>query len=284
MHPEILQFNFFGLLTKPITIHTYGAFIGFGFLCAMLLAKRQAQREGENPEHFIDIAFFLLFWGLIGSRLLFMLTQFHEYIENPIQIVMFWRGGLVFYGGFITATLYLTWNCHRHKRNFFKVADIFIPYLALAHAFGRLGCLSAGCCFGKATHQAWGIIFPAESMVHSAQVESGLILFNSPSLPVHPTQLYEAGIELLFFILLVFLRNNKRFHGQIFLLWLILYPIARSFIEMFRGDKIRGVYILSTSQYISIGVAITAIVLYLGLRQKKFQTSPMQPLQHSHPS
>ena len=270
MHPVIFQTDFFGLLDEPWTLHAYGLLIAFGFMSAMLLAKRQAEREGEDPEQVIDLAFYLLLAGLIGARAVFILTQLDKYLQDPLQIFMFWKGGLVFYGGFIGAAVYLVYYSRRYKINFFKFADLLVPFLAMAHAFGRLGCLCAGCCFGKVTDLPWGITFPMGSMTHQAHQSSGMVSIADLPLPVHPTQLYEAGAELIMFFILISLRPKKRFHGQILLIWLAAYPVIRSVIELFRGDKIRGVHgFLSTSQIISIVVAGVAVGLYFHLRKKR---------------
>jgi phosphatidylglycerol:prolipoprotein diacylglycerol transferase len=190
-----------------------------------------------------------------------------EYLRNPIEIVMFWRGGLVWYGGFIGAALYMYYYCRKYSLPYFKLVDIFIPYMSMAHAFGRLGCLAAGCCFGRPTTLPWGIVFPPESMAHQGQQSMGLVGISDAALAVHPTQLYEAGAEFLMFWLLLSMRPKKRFHGQLFLVWLGCYPVIRSIIELFRGDKERGVYILSTSQYISILVAGVALGLFFHFRR-----------------
>src|SRR4051812_47938786 len=160
MYPVLHDFDLFGLLKDPWSLHTYGVLIAMGFLAAMNLAKRQAEREGEDPDRIVDLAFYVLLAGLVGSRIVFIFTKLDQYTKDPIEIVMFWRGGLVWYGGFIAATGYVWVYCRKHRLNFFKYADLCIPYVALAHAFGRLGCLSAGCCFGKPTDMPWAIVFP----------------------------------------------------------------------------------------------------------------------------
>lgn len=277
MHPEVFRTDFFGLLSQPLVLHAYGLFIALGFMSAMLLAKRQANREGEDGDIVVDMAFWLLLWGLVGARVIFILTQMDRYLEDPTQVLYFWRGGLVFYGGFIGAAICLIYYTRRHRLPFFKFADLFVPFLAMAHAFGRLGCLCAGCCFGKPTEMPWGIVFPLRSMPHQAHQEVGHVTFDQLPLPVHPTQLYEAGAELLMFFFLLSLRPKKRFHGQILLVWLFVYPVIRSIIEMYRGDKIRGVYFLglSTSQYISIAVALSAAIIYFFLRRKRVSAVPV---------
>ncbi|MEM6531288.1 MAG: prolipoprotein diacylglyceryl transferase [Myxococcota bacterium] len=265
MHPVL--FEIFGF-----PIHVYGVLIASGFLLAMNLSRRQAEREGEDPEQVADLAFLALVAGLIGARIVFIFTKLDEYIQDPIEIVMFWKGGLVFYGGFIGAAVFVAYYCNKHRIDFFKTADILIPYLAMAHAFGRLGCVAAGCCFGMPTDLPWGIVFPITSMTHAQQASDGLVAAHEAPLPVHPTQLYEAGSELMLFAALLLMRTRKRFHGQLFLIWLTAYSVIRSVIETMRGDTVRGLYYgLSTSQWISLGVAITAVTLFVALRRRRVE-------------
>lgn len=277
MHPYIFQTTLFGLLHEPVSLHAYGLLIATGFLLAMTLTKRQAAREGEDPERMVDLTFYLLLSGLIGARVVFIFTQLSSFLADPLDIFMFWRGGLVWYGGFLGAVAYLLYQSRASKIPFLKTVDILIPYMALAHGFGRLGCLFAGCCFGRPAELPWSIVFPAHSMAQSAQYAAHQVGAMAPSLPVHPTQLYEAGAEFAMFAFLVVMRQRKRFHGQLFLLWVSLYPIIRSIIEMYRGDKDRGVYILSTSQYISIGVGLMALVLFFVLRSLRGSTLNNRP-------
>ncbi len=272
MHPVIFQTDLFGLLSEPFSLHTYGLLIASGFLLAMTLAARVAKREGEDSDRIVDLAFYVLLAGLIGSRIVFIFTKLDDYLRNPIEILMFWRGGLVWYGGFIGAALLMAYYTRRYRLSFFKFADILIPFMAMAHGFGRLGCVAAGCCFGRPTDLPWGIVFPVSSMAQQAQQNEGMVGVSDLPLPVHPTQLYEAGFEFAMFWLLTLMRPTKRFHGQLFLTWLALYPIARMIIETFRGDKERGIYgVMSTSQWLSIGVAAAAVGLFVYLRRRRGQ-------------
>lgn len=262
MYPVIFQTKLFGLLSSPWQIHTYGVLIAAGFLLAMLLAARQAKREGEDPERIVDLGFYVLLAGFVGGRLLFIVTKLPLYWESPARVLRFWLGGYVWYGGFIAAALYVLYYCRKHRMPFAKYADIMVPYMALAHGVGRLGCLAAGCCYGAPTTMPWGIHFPLGSLVHQAQQSAGLVGFGEAPLPVHPTQIYESAAELLLFALLVWLRPRKRYDGQLLVTWLIVYAVLRAGIELFRGDVERGVYVLSTSQYVSIGMLTVALLLH----------------------
>lgn len=268
MGNDLWQTTLFGLLPFPWTIHTYGLLIAIGFLLGVQLAKDQAIREGLDGEEIVDTTFYLLLWGLVGGRLVFMATVYQSFIDDPWEILRLWRGGLVWYGGFFGAVGYLWRQAHVRRLPFFQLVDLFIIPTALAHAYGRLGCLAAGCCHGAPTSMPWGIIFPPHSFAQAEQAAQRLVAPLASSLPVHPTQLYEATAEFALFAWLVWARPRKRYHGQLFLLWLSVYPVVRTIIEIFRGDKERGVWVLSTSQYLSIGVGMAAIALFVALRRK----------------
>ena len=269
MHDVLFQVSLFGLLKDPWSIHCYGLLVAIGFLLAISLAWRHGRDEGEDPDRVVDLCYSILLAGLLGARLVFIATMARSYLDHPLEIFKIWRGGLVWYGGFLGAVGCAWWYCRRHRLGFFKSVDLLIAPMALAHSFGRLGCLTAGCCFGHPTDLPWGIRFPAGSLPQAAQLGEHLIRAGQRSLPVHPTQLYEAAAELALFFLLVAMRPFKRFHGQLFLTWLGLYPLLRSAIEMMRGDKERGVWgLLSTSQYISIAVGLAALALGLWFHRR----------------
>src|SRR5690606_24679659 len=123
MYPVLFQTDFFGLLSEPVSLHVYGLMIATGFLIAMQLASRQAGREGEDPDRINDLSFFVLLWGLVGARAVFILTKFDDYVRSPLDVLMFWKGGLVWYGGFIGAAVYLIHYTRKNKISFFKLVD-----------------------------------------------------------------------------------------------------------------------------------------------------------------
>lgn len=277
MLPELFRIPAFGPLKEPLALHTYGVLIAAGFVLVTQMLTREARRMGEpDPDRYADLAFYLLLVGLVGSRILFIIVNWADYKHNVAEIFMFWRGGLVFYGGFLLALAYAVWWAKRHHESFFKIADLYIPMVAFNHAWGRLGCLSAGCCYGRPTTSPLGIQFPVESAVQLTQHAQGLIGFADRPLPVHPTQIYEAAGEMCLFVFLVWFRNRKRFHGQLLLIWLAIYPVLRSTIEIFRGDTERGFVVkglLSTSQFISIFVVLLALALMLARLKQRPQPS-----------
>jgi phosphatidylglycerol:prolipoprotein diacylglycerol transferase len=248
MHPilfEIPKIDLGSWTIGPIPIRMYGLMIGIGFLLGIYLASRRAKKEGLNPDLILDMGVYLLLAAIIGSRLLHVLTNLQDFSRNPFDAFAIWKGGLVFYGGVLAAVPVGIWYVKKHNLPVWQTADIIAPYAALGHAFGRLGCFFAGCCYGA----------PCSGPV--------CITFSDPQslapqgVPLFPSQLMESGGEFLVFGLLLFLRRYKKFDGQLFWLYLLFYAVLRFALEFFRGDVDRGVYfggLISTSQIIAIGM------------------------------
>jgi phosphatidylglycerol---prolipoprotein diacylglyceryl transferase len=127
-----------------ITIHTYGVMLALGFLLGILLALREARRTGLDPNLILDLSFYFLVAGLLGSRLFYVAGHWEDFRDNPAEIVMFWKGGLVFFGGLIFAFAVGVWYMRKNRLDFSRIADILAPSVALGQTFGRLGCFSAG--------------------------------------------------------------------------------------------------------------------------------------------
>jgi phosphatidylglycerol:prolipoprotein diacylglycerol transferase len=242
----------------PVTLYTYGLMMALAMLTAAYYVQRRAGIEGEDPEKALDLAFYCLIAALVGSRALYIIVEYKQYIADPLAIFKIWEGGLVFYGGFIAAALTGFWFVNKHKIKPWKMADIAAPALALGHGIGRLGCLFAGCCYGKPTDSWLGITF------------TNPLALAPKGIPLYPTQIFSSLNELTIFVILILVRPYKKFDGQLFLMWMGLYATGRFIIEFYRGDR-RGVSVgeLSTSQGIAIAVAVTAAVVLFALLSKK---------------
>ncbi len=244
MHPVLFKLG-------PLTIHTYGFFVAMGFVAGILLAKNEAKRLGEDQEKIMDLFFYILIAAIVGSRLFYVAINFKMFLSDPLEIFKIWNGGLVFYGGFIAALIIGLIYLKKNKMPLWKTADIAAPSLALGQFFGRLGCFSAGCCYGKACDLPWAVTFAHPDTLAPTGI------------PLHPTQLYHSLSNLTIFIILFFFRSRKKFDGQLFWLYMFLYGITRSFIEIFRGDFRGEVFfgIFSVSQVIGSITAIIAVVM-----------------------
>jgi len=244
----------------PLTIHTYGFLIAIGFLVALALAAREAKRKDLPNESIIDVGFYALLSGMIGARLFFIATNWQHYSEHPADMVKIWEGGLVFYGGLLFALPTVIWFAKKKGLPLLQTADIWAPSIAIGHAIGRLGCFCAGCCYGKPVEGLpWAVTF--------TDPDSLAII----GTPLHPTQLYESGAELLNFLILITLRRHQTFKGQLFLIYILNYSIIRSVVEIFRGDEVRGFLFpgFSYSQAISVAMFVTAVVFLFILKKRK---------------
>lgn len=262
MHPILFEIG-------PLTIHTYGAFIAVAFLAAIWLAQRQAVRVGVNKNIIMDVGFYVLLAAIIGSRLLFILYEYEYYLEHPMKIFRVWEGGLVFYGGLFAALTTAVIYVRIKKESILQVFDIFAPSIALGQSVGRIGCFSAGCCFGEQTTVPWAVTF-TDTL--------SLIPKHLLGVPIHPTQLYESCGAFLIFIFLFFFQKRQTFRGQIFFLYTTLYGVLRFITEYFRARETQGIILerFSFSQSVSVALFIGSLVMLMYLH-KKGQREPAAP-------
>jgi phosphatidylglycerol:prolipoprotein diacylglycerol transferase len=258
MYPNLLTLGTF-------TVHTYGVCIALGALLGILLISREATKQGYNQQQILDLAFYGLISAIIGSRVFYIVLNVDYYLKNPLEMVMIWRGGLVFYGGFIFAFVTCFFYLKKQHLPFLRTCDILAPGLALGEAFGRIGCFFAGCCYGTATNLPWAVIFNHPQSL----AKTGI--------PLHPTQLYASSKALAVFAILMIFRRFKKSDGQVIWLYSLLYALGRLFIEPFRGDE-RGLMIFGTltlTQTIALIFVPLALfmVVYLGRRKPSSSNS-----------
>ncbi len=231
-------------------LYSYGLCIALGVLLSIFLMKRCALKEGfPSPGEVFDMAFVVLVWGFLGARIFYVIQNFSYYVAEPLKIFAVWEGGLIFYGGAISAFLGLGLTVRKKKWPFWKTLDFLVPYGALTHAFGRIGCFLNGCCFGKACEWPWAVRFP--ELTHA----------------VHPTQLYEALYDLVLFAFLIQRRKRIRFEGEISLLYFLLYGMGRYMIEFVREPSWKWLG-LTSNQWLSIAIIVIAFTLFQSRRRK----------------
>jgi phosphatidylglycerol:prolipoprotein diacylglycerol transferase len=250
MHPILYSFD-------GITIYTYGFFVSMGFLIGFVLFLIDLNKRGISVDAGIDFAFWILLSSIVGSRLVYVAVNAGYYIKYPLKILMIWEGGLVWYGAFLGALGAALVYFRKKKLDGWTWADIAAPYVALGQGIGRIGCLMAGCCYGKPTDLCWGITFTRSELAPNG-------------IPLHPTQVYEMVLDLGIFLVLYLRRNRVAFRGEQILSYVFLYGMARAVVEVFRGDP-RGAWLagsISTSQIISIVAVVVAIILYCLIRKK----------------
>lgn len=212
----------------PLSVHWYGILVAVGFLAGLWTASRRAARSGLPGEAIADLGFWLLVGAIVGARALYVATFWRDqFADKPIWEIFRLRSGFVFYGGLIGASVAGTLCTRGKKLPFWKVADVLTPSIALGHAFGRLGCLMTGCCYGRKCDWPWAIRFPEGHDTHPLGLAAT---------PVHPTQIYEALLNLGLYAGLAWLYRRKKFDGQVFAAYLVSYAVVRSLVEFFRGD------------------------------------------------
>jgi phosphatidylglycerol:prolipoprotein diacylglycerol transferase len=247
-----------------LTVHWYGILVAMGFLAGLWTASRRAKLVGISAEQVYDLGPWLIVGGILGGRVLYVMSYWKEdFAANPFpEIFMVQHGGLVFYGGLIgaiiTGMVYLRWK----KIPVWSMADVLAPSICLGSAFGRIGCLLNGCCYGRACSYPWAIHFP--------------VTHETGGMPVHPTEIYDSVLNFAFYCFLAWLFRRKKFDGQIFATFLVGYAILRSFVEYFRGDYpvhyLGG--IATPAQLISMGIVAVGLVLLFVLPRPPAKLAP----------
>jgi phosphatidylglycerol---prolipoprotein diacylglyceryl transferase len=207
----------------------------------------------------MDLGIYLIIAALVGAKLMLVVVDFEYFRSQPRELLSLVRAGGVFYGGLLAALGVALFLVRRYQLRIWTTADLFAPGIALGHVVGRLGCLMAGCCYGTPTTMPWGITFTNPLAASNVGTPLGI--------PLHPTQLYDAGAELLILIiLLVTERRGKTFEGRTFWLYMLLYGISRFVVEFYRGDDRGTMMGVSTSQFVSLLVVPLALVMLVRLR------------------
>lgn len=282
MHPVLLQIGDF-------FIGTYGLFIALGLMGAILVGSLRARRRGLPPEMMFDLAFVALVAGFVSARILYIALNWQEFTAAPGALI-FSRTGFVFLGGLVGAVAACIVWVRRKGLPIAQVGDIAAPSLAIGHAFGRIGCHFAGCCWGGVCAvPGLGISVPRQELpgggvffnALEAQIDAGLVdPFAVASLPVWPVQLMEAaGLFLLAGALLWYARRGRR-PGRVMALYLFGYAVLRFGLEFLRGDEARGFVfggLMSTSQAISLLLVPVGIALWVWSRRQPVDSDPAPP-------
>ncbi|MFA5780136.1 MAG: prolipoprotein diacylglyceryl transferase [Elusimicrobiota bacterium] len=250
MHPTLFKIGF-------LEIHTYGVFVALGFFVGFKMLLFYGKKSSFSPALIETLTFWVFIFSLIGARLFYVLISWQEFAGNPSDIFKIWQGGLVFWGGFLGGAITGIIFSIKNKMPLWKLADVFAPALAIGHALGRIGCFFAGCCYGKKTDSFLGVVFPENCLA-----PTGVKLI--------PAQLLSSGLLSILFLILVIFWKRKKFDGQIFLIYSVLFSVGRFFIEFLRGD-FRGNLILgiTPTQIISVTIFIVSIIVWKKLYRTK---------------
>ncbi|MDD4801489.1 MAG: prolipoprotein diacylglyceryl transferase [Syntrophomonas sp.] len=242
MHPVLIDLG-------RIKVHSWGFMLALAVIVAIVGIGQIFKKEGYDPEKVLDMVIILVLTGLLGSRLAYIaMFEWQEFLGHPGIFFSFTNGGfsgLVWYGGFTASILAFIIYIYRQGLSFWKMADIFAPFLALGYALVRIGCFLNGCCYGKVSESSLAIVFPLLD-----------------ELSRHPTQLYSSAINCVLFGVLLWYYPRRRFNGQIFIYYLLGYSAYRFFIEFFRENWV-FYGSLSAAQVYSLVILAVGIVLYI---------------------
>jgi phosphatidylglycerol:prolipoprotein diacylglycerol transferase len=251
MFPDLLTIG-------PLTVHTYGLFVATGFFAGLIVTLKIAKSQGITPHQVLDMGLLIIISAIVGSRLLYVFMNFSYYLQNPLDMLKIWQGGLTFSGGIIFAVLVMFLYVRRQHLSFLRIGDLWAPAAAIGQGIGRIGCFMAGCCYGGPTDLIWGVVFTHPDSLAPLNIS------------LHPTQIYSSLSGFIIFLILLGLNSKKVFEGQVFLWFLILHSTARLLFERFRGDD-RGILLnssMSITQLVTILILIASVTLLMVLRYK----------------
>lgn len=255
MYPILLDLG-------PATIYTYGVLLAAAYLLGLKLAMVRAKARGLDDARVLDLGIYIIISALVGAKLLLVVTDFRTFVNDPSELVTLARSGGVFYGGLILAVSVALWYIRKIGLPLWTTCDVFAPGIALGHVVGRFGCFFAGCCWGKPTDVPWAITF--------TNTYTGENIGTPLHVPLHPTQLYEAGAEALILgLLLATETKGRRYPGRTFWLYMLLYAISRFIIEFYRNDPRGAVLMFSTSQFISLVLAPLSVIMLVVLSRRE---------------
>jgi len=272
----------------PLDIHSYGVLVAIGFIVGLAVAGRRARSEGIPAEQISDLGMWLIIAGMLGGKLFHIIFFWDDFIAGwHADGVRSLREGFVFYGGFFLATVVAVVYARRKRLPLAKLLDIFSPSVALGHAFGRMRCFFNGCCYGKVCSDGFplGVRFPAIFDATGRPIGSAPFLDHlqhklvkisaSASLPVHPTEIYEALGNLAIFGGLSLFYRHKRFDGQVWWLYVLGYGALRLGVEFFRGDYYTFYFgVLTIGQIVAITmIAVASLALWLSPKTVKLRTA-----------
>lgn len=291
MFPILLEIGTFRL-------HAFGVFVALGFAAGIWWSVREGGRIGLPRERVLDLTFWLLVSGVVGARLLFVAINWQDFfvftaeqveaqgnaggvLRGLLEAAAVWKGGIVWYGGLLTAFAVGLLYMRRAKLPVWATADAVAPGVMLGLAFGRIGCLAAGDDYGKVVESAW------ETVRAGGDAPWWTLTFTHPEslvpesmlgMPLYPAQILMSLNALLVFAVLVWLRRVKSFHGQVTWTMMLLYAVGRFLVEYSRGDVGRGFLIdpwLSTSQFISVlTFALAAGMYFRCMRRETITAAP----------
>lgn len=265
MHPILFEFDtpnwLRGLFPAHVAIYSYGFFIAIGILASFFFMLPRLKKYGLNADSLSNLYLWSIAAAFIGGKFFFYLENPAKYFGDPSLMLKSLGGGFVFYGSLIFVVPTLYWQLRKMKVPVWPFFDVLAFGGPILHGIGRLGCFMAGCCHGKVCHNALGVTY-----THAKSAADPL------NVPLYPTQLFDVGVNLIILAVLFIMIKRQKFHGQLFLTYIMMYGVGRTLVEEFRGDEARGFIFngfLSHSQAIAAGLVIISLILWRKLSKSE---------------
>lgn len=257
MYPKLINFNtpdfLQSFLPDTISIYSYGFCIALGVIVSYYIIIKKSKKFGLEPEQISSLITWVIFTAFVGGKLFYFLQDPQTYIDDPRRMLNNLSSGFVFYGSLLFAIPTIIYWLWKNKMPIRPFLDIMAYVGPTVHAFGRMGCLMAGCCYGKVCNSPLGITFTHPDS-----------LAKPKNIPLYPTQLFDIFLNICILLVVYYFDKKKKFDGQLFLIYLILYAIGRSIVEIYRGDSERGFVFgnISHSQFIATFIILFSAVLW----------------------
>lgn len=237
----------------PITVYSYGFFIALGILVGYTHFIREARQEKLDTNRLSSILFWSMLVAFLGAHLTYLLLNFQYYVANPLELIRIEnvRSGYVFLGGLAAGMVSSFFLLKKHRFDYLRVMDLASPGFALAYSLGRIGCFLHGCCYGRISQGICAVWFPPDS-------PAGALLQ-----PRIPTQLLSSLVSIGLFTILLVVRDRKKFKGEVFLAFIVLYSMSRFLIEFLREDHYLQVLFLDIGQWAYLCIFLVAMGLYM---------------------
>jgi len=242
-----------------ISVYSYGFLIAIGAIAGVAYMAVQGRKDvGLTFDQANMLFLFIFLAAFVGGKVFLFFEDVPYYLDNGRKLLT--GRGFVFYGSFLFAIPTMLLFFRRHKLPAYAMLDVMAVTTCIVHMLGRLGCFMAGCCYGLPTNSIFGVIFTDPA----CQAEP-------LNVSLHPTQLYESLYIFLVMLLLLYLRGRKKFYGQLFLVYLLLYAVGRFMLEYFRGDLARGFIfdgLISHSQFVAVLIFTSVLLIYFRLAKR----------------
>ncbi|MEW8656098.1 MAG: prolipoprotein diacylglyceryl transferase, partial [Candidatus Thiodiazotropha endolucinida] len=260
----------------PVSIHWYGMMYVIGFLGGWWLGRRRVGRPGMiwGADQVDDMVFYIVLGVVLGGRIGYILFyNLSGFLADPMILIKVWSGGMSFHGGLLGVLLAMWYFAHKHGRTFFEATDFIAPLVTIGLGAGRIGNFINAELWGGVTDLPWGMRVPC-GVADGLCTRLGLPLDAEYSLPVHPSQLYEALLEgLALFLILWIFSARARPRMAVSGLFLLCYGIFRFMVEFVRMPDQHIGYLafdwLTMGQLLTLPMMVFGTLLfYLAYRPK----------------